>query len=326
MKFVSTYNWFPSKKAILTGALLTSFLSFGQSLRPVSLNLISRFEQSLIRDLNTRISGIQTIQIESITATPGTNSRGENFILVANAIKASCSKSVHSFSQGPSEGVNSNWLYLTAEILPSKGNDLVTFITIKNTAGLVLFSELYSLKGKDQERTLPILLLSSTGSIQPLLEYTSLTNQGLDTLKQSFSGTILGFSLNGSQYALGRRDLTFGYTIGLMYTVPTSGNISVPMPDLFNLMTGVSTELLLKEFRMFNVNANLSWNSSILTDLTQLNLGRYNLSSGIGLYLSRNFSIRSGVELCHRSLLPWTPNPLGLSNFDRFYIGIGLGI
>ncbi|MDA8788175.1 hypothetical protein N9N00_04865 [Schleiferiaceae bacterium] len=325
MKFVSTCNWFLSKKAILTGALLLSYLSFGQSPRPISLGLLNRFEQSLTQDLNSRIHGVQTIQIEAITASSGTNSKEENFVLVANAIKASCSKSVHTYSLAQSDGLNQKTLLLRAEILPSKGNDIVTFVLVKNRAGLVLFSEMYSLKGKNEERPLPILTLSSTASIHPNLEYTGLINQGLDTIRQNFSGTVFGFSLTGSQYARGRRDLTFGYQVGLMYTVPMNLNSNTPASILLSLMTGVSSELLLKEFRLFNVKSNLSWNSSILTDLTQLNLGRYNLSSGLNLYVSRNFSLRSGIELCNRSLIPWAESPLGLSNFDRFYIGIGLG-
>ena len=326
MKYGSIFKSHTGRFAAFTGAFLISFLSFGQSPRPISLGLVNRFEQSLIQDLNSRIHGIQTIQIEAITASPGTNSKGENFILVANAIKASCSKSVHTYSLGQADGLNHKSLLLRAEILPSKGNDIVTFVLVKDRDGLVVFSEMYSLKAKNQERPLPILALSATASIQPNLEYSGLINQGLDTIRQNFSGTVFGFSLTGSQYALGRRDLTFGYQVGLMYTVPMTLNATIPSSTLLSLMTGVSSELLLKEFRLFNVNSNLSWNSSVLTDLTQLNLGRFNLSSGLNLYVSRNFSLRSGIQLCNRSLIPWAESPLGLSNFDRFYIGIGLGV
>ena len=325
MKFGSTFNRLREKLTAVVCVLLLSLYGFGQSPRPVSLSLVSRFEQSLVKDLNSRIQGVQTIQIESITANPGVNSRSEDFLMVANAIKAACSKSVHTYVLGQSEGLTSKTLLLKAEILASKGNDIVAFILVKDKTGLVLYSEIYSLKGKNEEKTLPTLFFATNASIQPKLENTTLTNQGLDTLRQNFSATVIGFSLTGSQYGLGRRDLTFGYTIGLMYTVPTILNSTLDPPFLLNIMTGVSTELLLKEFALFNVNSNLSWNASALTDLTQLNLGRYNLSSGLGLYISRNFSLRTGIELCNRSAIPWQATTLGLSNFDRLYIGIGLG-
>lgn len=325
MKFVSTFEVFRDKLTPFAFAFVVSFVSYGQSPRPIALSLVSQYEKSLIEDLNSRIPGVQTIQIEAITANPGLNSRGENFVLVANAIKAACSKSVHTYSIGQTEGASPNSLLLKAEILPSKGNDIVTFIIIRDKTGLVLFSEIYSLKGKNEEKPLPTLFFATNVSIQPSLENITLANQGFDTLRQNFSATLLAFSLTGSQYALGRRDLTFGYTIGLMYTVPTPSTSSTTPTFLMNLLTGVSTELLLKEFNLFNVNSYVSWNASVLTDLSQLNLGRYNISSGMGLYVSRNFSLRSGLDLCNRSVIPWQTTPLGLSNFDRLYIGIGLG-
>lgn len=287
--------------------------------------MVSKFEQLLIQDLNTKISGIHVIQIEAITANTVSVVNSDNFFLVANAIKSSCSKSAHNYVQGVTNGAPKSDLLLKAEILVSKGNDLIAFIIIKDTDGLVRFSELYSIKGKNKSSPLPNLLLTSTGSIQPNLEYSSLTNQGMDTVQTNFNGTVLCYQITGSQYALGRRDLTFGYSIALMNTIPINVNVNTQAPTIYNLMTGINSELLIKEFRLFKINSNLSWHTSIMTDMTQLNFGRYNFSSGLGLYISRNFSLRTGIELCNRSLVPWADKPLGLNAFDRFYFGIGLG-
>jgi hypothetical protein len=325
MKFESTFK--PNRVVRLTLIVAAQFigtLCYGQSQRPLALGMISQFEQSLTKDLNSRINGTQTIQIEAITANPGTSSNSANFLLIANAIKSSCSKSVHTYSQIQMDRNNAVDLILKADILPSRGNDFVAFVLIKNKEGLVVFSELYSIKDKIQTKPLPNLVLTSNLSIQPNLEFTYLTNQGTDTIRQKFSGSIYGFAFTGSQYARSRRDLTFGYFVALLYTLPANSNTNTLAP-IINLLTGINSELLIKEFRLFNLNSNISWNSSISTDLTQLNYGRYNLSSGLGIYVTRNFSLRPGVELCNRSLLPWAPKALGLSTFDRFYIGFGLG-
>ena len=324
MKLESTFSPNTVKLALIVAAQLIGTLCYGQSQRPIALGMISQFEQSLTEDLNSQISGTQTIHIEAITANPGTTSNSANFVLIANAIKSSCSKSVHTYSQIKQERDNAMDLILKAEILPSRGNDFVAFILIKNKEGLVVFSELYSIKGKIRTKPLPSLVLTSNLSFQPNLELTSLTNQGTDTIRQKFSGNIYGLAITGSQYARSRRDLTFGYFVALRYTLPANSNTNSLSP-IINLLTGINSELLIKEFRLFNLNSNISWNSSISTDLTQLNYGRYNLSSGLGIYVTRNFSLRPGVELCNRSLTPWAPKALGLSPFDRFYVGLGLG-
>jgi hypothetical protein len=181
------------------------------------------------------------------------------------------------------------------------------------------------LKGKNTPKPLPNLLLTLNSSIQPNLQLSYLTNQGLDTNNVNFYGTVVGVNLTGSQYVTGRQDLTFGYAVGLMMTIPTFGDSQDPLPIIVSLSAGVSSELLIKEFQLFNLDSKLAWKSAILTDLSQHNFGRYNVSSDLGLYITKNFSVRSGIELCHRSLIPWAPSSIGLSNFDRLYIGLGLG-
>jgi hypothetical protein len=310
--------------ALLTVATILSFHCLGQNPRPVAVSLVSGFERALINDLNMRIAGVQTIQIEAITVASEGSSKSESFILVANSIKSACSKSVHRYlARGQDFGPSQ--LTMRAEILPSKGNDIVTFVYVRDASGTVLFAETYSLKGKNTPKPLPNLLLTLNSSIQPNLQLSYLTNQGLDTNNVNFYGTVVGVNLTGSQYVTGRQDLTFGYAVGLMMTIPTFGDSQDPLPIIVSLSAGVSSELLIKEFQLFNLDSKLAWKSAILTDLSQHNFGRYNVSSDLGLYITKNFSVRSGIELCHRSLIPWAPSSIGLSNFDRLYIGLGLG-
>ena len=99
----------------------------------------------------------------------------------------------------------------------------------------------------------------------------------------------------------------------------------IQAPFILQLNTGITSQMLLKEFRIFGSQGNLSWNSALTTDLTQLNFGRYNFSSGLSLFVTKNFSLTSGLQLCNRRILPFNEEPLGISNFDRLYLGLGLG-
>ncbi len=324
MRFVSSFEQILKIWGFF-GLLTLGPSIWAQASRLIPLSFINKFEQELLIDLNTKIFGIQTINIEAITVPAGMDSKSENLILVANAIKTACSKSVHFYSLNSNRMANSKELTMRAEILASKGNDIVVFILVSDHESIVIFSEIYSIKDKMASKPLPNLLFTANASVQPKLEFTSLTNQGLDTITENFSGTCFGFSIIGSQYALSRRDLTFGFTLGILYTQPINTNFSPERSGLMNLYTGFSTELLIHEFRIFNTISNISWNSTLNTDLSQLNSGRYNLQSGIAFYISKNFSFRTGLDLCNRNLTPWGSNLLGFSEFDRVYFGLGLG-
>lgn len=313
------------KIAVFLTVIIGSFASFGQNSKPVPLNLVADFERELIEDLNYHIKGIKNIIIQDISGPVKNDAYDPNYIHIVNAIKSACFKSDHSLiisSQGLSTEPD---IFLRAEILPSKGSDFVIFINTIDKNSHVIFTDTYSLKKRNQPEPLPHLLLSLSVSYQPKLQYLQLINQGADTLSQNFSGITYGFVLCGSQYARGRRDLTFGYSIGAYYIVPS--NLStITIDPIFAAMTGVTSELIIKEFNLFKTKSNLSWQSALLTDFTQLNMGRYNYSSGFGLYVSKSFSLRAGIELCNRTVLMQGKTPLGLSKFDRLFIGVGLGL
>ena len=74
--------------ALLTVAPILSFHCLGQNPRPVAVSLVSGFERALINDLNTRIAGVQTIQIEAITVASEGSSKSESFILVGEFHKS----------------------------------------------------------------------------------------------------------------------------------------------------------------------------------------------------------------------------------------------
>jgi hypothetical protein len=292
--------------------------------RPVAVHYLTTFERLLTSDLNGEIGGSRYIVIESISATSAQRQANDGAVLLANSIRVACGKSVHKIIT-PEIRSNSDYLALKAEILPSRGNDLIVFVYVRDEDGSVVFSKMYSLKGKQHERLMPALLFTSTGSIHPSLRLKSLSNQGLDTNIYTFSGSSVGFTVSGFQKVLGKEDIQFGYALETLFIVPIYETGMIQAPFILQLNTGITSQMLLKEFRIFGSQGNLSWNSALTTDLTQLNFGRYNFSSGLSLFMTKNFSLTSGLQLCNRRILPFNEEPLGISNFDRLYLGLGLG-
>lgn len=313
------------KIAVFFTVIIASIASYGQNSKLVPLDLVVDFERELIEDLNFNIKGIKNIIIQDISGPVTNGTYDPNYIHIVNALKSACFKSDH-ISIISSQGLTTQPdIFLRAEILPSKGSDYVIFIIAVDKNSLVVFTNTYSLKKRNLPEPLPNLLLNLNVSYQPKLQYSQLINQGADTLTQNFSGITYGFILCGSQYARGRRDLTFGYTIGAHYIVPIDLITSSVDPNL-KVMTGINSELIIKEFNLFKTKSTLSWQSTLLTDLSQLNVGSYNYSSSFALYVSKNFSLRAGIELCNRHLFMQGKTPLGLSKFDRLFIGVGLGL
>jgi hypothetical protein len=298
--------------------------SHGQVVRSIPLHYIASFESQLSEDLNTYVKGIQEIVIGSIAATSSSEKSNEGNLLVASSIRTACGNSVHRVISTAGSGA-SNYVELKADIYPGQRNDLVIFIYVRDTESEVIFSKMYSLRGKHQDKPLPTVLLSSSASLHPSLNYKGISNQGLDTISTTFSGTSVSFVLSGFQYANGRRDMQFGYILEALFIVPYIGSNSEAIPTTLQLNTGVSSQLLINEFRLFNSRAKFSWTTSVSTDLTKLNFGRYNFGSGFALYLTKNFSLSTGIQLCNRRILPLGEMPLGVSGFDRLNIGLGLG-